>query len=343
MMPRSTTALLATPLLFAACHAPGDALQPIQIDTAQHAATYSDSSSSYTVNGGSSYNSYSYSSYNNTYSTQPSGYNGGGGTKSGVSANGPSTDGVEEEELSGLELERSLLDNLGSPFLAKLVDGRSYQMVVVGAFEDEGTGRRYFEVETSIDDQPWIPLCGLDAAGAPILALAVPGVFTAVALDAQDRAGGWRSSSDEFNFACRGSSVAKCVELGYAPHLDLPRQASSGVEQSNGRRQEAQPQEIDTPMAQAYHQACVRMLRADYCGDGESHTQAGVMIRHWDMRAGWPSLEGYDFEAGWSADGATCIEDTRLEHTSVPACVAERTARKCGRNALREALVGDAF
>ncbi len=332
-MKRTRPLLLAAPLLFAACHAPGDELRPIQIDTSEHALTYSDSRSSYTINGGSSYNLFSYSSYCNTYSTQQSGYYDGSGTKSGISANGPSTDGVLDDALSGLELERSLLDNLGSPFPAKLVDGRTYQMVVVAAYEDEETSRRYFEVETSLDGQPWIPLCGLDAAGAPIVALAVPGVFTAVALHARDRAGGWRTSADEFNFACRGSSVAKCVELGYAQHLE---------KEDEKNEKKASEDELPKAKAQAYHQACVRMMRADYCGDGESHTEAGVLLRHWDRRGKAPDIEGWDFEAGWDEHGATCIDDLRQASGDLPSCVVERLAGGCSGSGLSKSLIHNA-
>ena len=32
----------------------------------------------------------------------------------------------------------------------------------------------------------------------------------------------------------------------------------------------------------SYHQACTRMARADYCGDGTSHTQDGTWIEYYD-------------------------------------------------------------
>ncbi len=327
-----THALLLTPLMAFACHAEQEPT-PIQIDTTAANLSYSFSLASSSLYGGTSYNSTSYSADFGSYSYTSS-FGSGGGTKSGVSTNGPSTDGIVSSELSGAQLERSLLDNLGAPISATLADGRAYQMVVVGAFVDEASGRTYFDVQTSLDGGDWIPLCGVDD-DAPILALAIPGVFTAQPVVPGDRAGGWRPSSNEFNFACRGSSVAKCVEMGFAPHLDRA--------QSTGDRTTGVERDVDTPQSQIYHQACVRMLRADYCGDGRSFTESGVTLNHWDTRARWPSLSGWNFEAGWDDNGAICIEDTRLDHASLPACVTDRIARKCGGRDNRQAYLGSAF
>jgi hypothetical protein len=60
--------------------------------------------------------------------------------------------------------------------------------------------------------------------------------------------------------------------------------------------------------------ACVRMVRADYCGDGRSHTRAGVLIS-FKYRAKYPAqatIEDHRFEAFWGADGAHCVETTRV-------------------------------
>ncbi|MEL6187808.1 MAG: ADYC domain-containing protein, partial [Myxococcota bacterium] len=53
------------------------------------------------------------------------------------------------------------------------------------------------------------------------------------------------------DIACVGSSVGKCIEYGYSPWI---------------------PSQHET------HRACVRMLRADYCGDGRSFTVDGTLI-----------------------------------------------------------------
>jgi hypothetical protein len=58
--------------------------------------------------------------------------------------------------------------------------------------------------------------------------------------------------------------------------------------------------------------ACIRMQRADYCGDGTSHTYIGTNI---DVRTDKITPEecqdGSCFEASWSDRGAICVGHTR--------------------------------
>ncbi len=68
-----------------------------------------------------------------------------------------------------------------------------------------------------------------------------------------------------------------------------------------------------------YHQACTRMARADYCGNGISHTQDGTEIDLYD-RLGIQQLtkdSGMVFEAAWGKDGAVFIARTRYSETLV--------------------------
>src|SRR5207244_135325 len=69
-----------------------------------------------------------------------------------------------------------------------------------------------------------------------------------------------------------------------------------------------------------YHQACTRMARADYCGNGTSHTVEGNLIDMYDNlgirtrsvtaeRGVDPSL--LSFEAAWGPDGAYCLDHVR--------------------------------
>jgi hypothetical protein len=72
------------------------------------------------------------------------------------------------------------------------------------------------------------------------------------------------------------------------------------------------------------HQACTRMLRADYCGDGTPHTRDGTRVEVYDtMGIQSPEPEsGLSFEAGWRADGAVCVRKVRIaELTSLEALV----------------------
>lgn len=97
----------------------------------------------------------------------------------------------------------------------------------------------------------------------------------------------------QLSFACTGGAIAKCALWGYPPW-----QAS--------RR-------INLPW-RVLHEACVRMVRADYAGRGKAETRTGVKIWFCD-RYGINKCEppmGAVFEAVWQAKGARCVAQRRL-------------------------------
>jgi hypothetical protein len=107
-----------------------------------------------------------------------------------------------------------------------------------------------------------------------------------------DRAGILVSNApDTFELFCTAEPQGKCVRLGYAPW----RQAADG-----------------RPM-RLWFNACVRMMRGDYCGDGRPFTRDGTMIDIYDrigvQKSDDPSLA---FEAAWGPDGAICVAHTRV-------------------------------
>jgi hypothetical protein len=126
--------------------------------------------------------------------------------------------------------------------------------------------------------------------------------------DLWDPADGGRiagTPDDAVTFACRGDALAKCVEFGYRPWATV-----AGVSLRD------------------YHQACTRMVRADYCGDGVAHTVDGTAIHVLDelgIQAEDPNAD-YVVEAEWGPDGATCLNagNTRLPDQAIgcelPAC-----------------------
>jgi hypothetical protein len=62
-----------------------------------------------------------------------------------------------------------------------------------------------------------------------------------------------------------------------------------------------------------YYQACVRMVRADYCGDGVGHTKNGTPIDLFDrigVQKDEPA-EGMGFEAAFGPAGAVCVRHPR--------------------------------
>ena len=84
----------------------------------------------------------------------------------------------------------------------------------------------------------------------------------------------------KFELSCTAGVRAKCVRFGYLPWRDY------------GTRQ--------------LFNACIRMMRADYCGDGQATTRDGTLIDIYDD-LGMQKLDEISacaFEAGWTADGA---------------------------------------
>jgi len=144
----------------------------------------------------------------------------------------------------------------------------------------------------------WQPLC-LDNAGEPIEAILLP--------NAWDPSGKPLSSPPPgvMTFACRGAALAKCVEYGYKPWASVNGASLADV-----------------------HQACTRMLRADYCGDGVPHTTNGTPVHVLDQ-LGIQNVDPvvkYVVEAEWGPNGAVCLNSANRRHPeltlncSVPAC-----------------------
>jgi hypothetical protein len=109
--------------------------------------------------------------------------------------------------------------------------------------------------------------------------------------------GSWSSDgqhfpSKSFLFTCTSGAIGKCVRFGYKPWKRGPNNENLWD----------------------YHQACTRMVRADYCGDGRSWTRDGTLIDVYD-RLGIQKAErreGMRFEAAWGSRGAVCVDHTRI-------------------------------
>lgn len=131
----------------------------------------------------------------------------------------------------------------------------------------------------------WMPLCKPGADGR---ALGFPLPGTTPTDDETPASGG------KFSITCTAGARGKCVMLGYRPWAVA----------ENGE-----------PL-RPYFAACVRMMRADYCGDGRPHTRPGVQVDMWD-RAGVQSPQtGLPFEAAWNANGALCVARPRVASIS---------------------------
>lgn len=109
-----------------------------------------------------------------------------------------------------------------------------------------------------------------------------------------DRAG-W------FTLACAGSAAAKMKLMGYAPQTKFPG--------------------TNLPSTVAQRQATLRMITAAYCpNSGTSYTQTGTPVV-WSNAAG--TVDSGDWhtpdqvEAVWTADGALCLDATRIADAEV--------------------------
>jgi hypothetical protein len=100
------------------------------------------------------------------------------------------------------------------------------------------------------------------------------------------------NAADEFELVCTSGAQGKCVRFGYAPWRRAP----------DGR-----------PMLDWYN-ACVRMVRGDYCGDGRPFTRDGTIIDIYDRISVQKSDEDplLSFEAAWGPNGAICVAHTRI-------------------------------
>jgi hypothetical protein len=150
-----------------------------------------------------------------------------------------------------------------------------------------------------------VNICG--ATGAKALAVAGRWDYTT---------GAYVADATQFTVACRGAAIAKCEEWGY------PRDGA--WTESDGARSHA----VDMTYL---HDACTRMVRADYCGDGVPHTVTGTLIDVWDAASIQTQTlnSGLPFEAEWSPAGATCVRHTRWATTADSTDVAQYIQDHC--------------
>ena len=107
-----------------------------------------------------------------------------------------------------------------------------------------------------------------------------------------------------------------------------------------------------------YHQACTRLARADYCGDGVPNTLNNTPIDVFDrlssaIQTKASSGSEWKFEAEWGPNGAQCLGPALradmfaamgIEHAT-PACRQTLASLKdCGKfNLGRTAVLGNAY
>lgn len=210
-----------------------------------------------------------------------------GVTFNGVTLNGTALSGIRESDgtlVSGA-------DFVGADFDVVLEDSTSAVVRITAITSDPPTGLNFYTVRYN-DGNGWQDIC----AGG-VQALPVEGTW-------DELTGSYIADPDKFTFACRGAALAKCIEWGY--ERDAP--ASECRDLPNG------PECHDVDM-RYLHEACTRMVRGDYCGDGVVHTADGTLVDVWDTLEIQVETANRAsdivFEAEWSSQGATCVSHTR--------------------------------
>lgn len=221
----------------------------------------------------------------------------------------------------------------GTDLSAKVIDsaGGAPELVTLridhieAAEADSDVLLHWVSVHTYDDQQRPVvyPLCQDDANR----------VFPAIVLRgewSQDEGVSWggdqiNDSAYRVTFACVTGALGKCA----ADCVSDSACAAKNVSVALGYRRWAAPELAslgngvfrwrDYAMD---HQACTRMVRADYCGDGVSWTETGTAIDVYDktrVNGMWedPASPDWDYEATWNEDGAVRIQCGRLSGTPV--------------------------
>lgn len=203
---------------------------------------------------------------------------------------------IDEGELVIAEpRRRAAADLVGTRFDARLVDGRTVAMritdVVHHKKHPKGPPRRPSPTGYVIEYESghhWAPLCPSDPAGATLIS----GSFGHSSNGHGN--GDYDPKQTRLTFACRDGVAAKCQAWGYSSW---------------------------NPERAAYFQACTRMARADYCGDGHSRTVDDTMINYLDLHrlplGKLNAPKGFVPEAVWGPGSAgklpaaMCVSRTR--------------------------------
>jgi hypothetical protein len=172
-----------------------------------------------------------------------------------------------------------------------------------------------YTVRYALSDGTWSPLCGT-SGGVPILAIPVSGTWNYAS--GVTGGGAWTASATSFTFGCRGTAIAKCVELGYKPWKTV-----NGV------------------LLRNHHQACTRMIRADYCGNGTAWTADGTPINLYDNLGLQLDAATFKLDAEWVTTGARCIHLLRDFQTGRPTCEATKKIAGCGTFANGALLISE--
>lgn len=242
-----------------------------------------------------------------------SGVTSSNGNITNVSLNGSQLTGTRNSEtISGA-------DFTGAVFPAVQVDGGSDQYLQIGSVTYDSQADLHFYALYNYGNGcsgTDCPACGWVDPNAeikePILALPVAGIWN-IEDGSKTANGQWTVPNTDppvvrtlFTFSCVNAAVGKCALWGYRPWASH----TETLGESSASRSLAD-----------WHQACTRLVRADYCGNGKPHTRDGTPINVWDdigiqAKDTSTSTQNWTFDAQWGVDGAHCINRTRWAYSN---------------------------
>jgi hypothetical protein len=120
-------------------------------------------------------------------------------------------------------------------------------------------------------------------------------VFEGDRIDSRNKMFGTTFNTTWINFGCAGHTLAK---------LHLTRHTRASNSEAYG-------------ITHMDRQATLKMMVADYCGDGTPFTVAGERVRWKGGLMGFYTTPS-SLEARWTSQGAACLGEPRLERTSSP-------------------------
>src|SRR5688572_17126986 len=193
------------------------------------------------------------------------------------------------EDLTGLIME-TVAGDKDAPETQKIIRLRVDAVEHAEGFDSYAIS--YSIVNPNVTEETWSPICGTRDDGTPRVAIPDVGLWD---YRSGVPGGGARIPGSEeeghVTLACEGGALYKCMNMGYLPW--------------------------EGDDFRSLHQACVRMVRLDMCGDGQAWTMEGTMLHVHDGLAiqadTSAELEGdWQPEAGWTPDGAQWIAGMRV-------------------------------
>jgi hypothetical protein len=182
---------------------------------------------------------------------------------------------------------------------------KGYEVMVlqVSDFVEDGPRSRYTFVSGPTIHDPEAFTCAQDPDTGERAAI----LFTDLDVDAST--GTHLERPDTIYFGCISGAVGKAAMWGYGPSATGPD----------------------------VHQTATRVVRADYCGDGQTHTTQGTGLQLRDVLGVHDFVDpSYATEAMWGPHGAACLLEPRSPDFE------DRTI-ECGGQPLPVCSAGDGF